>query len=237
MAQKKKYGKGKKRRTTSRRVLKKPYRQHNVVSLAYPQTRLGFPRQQKTKMKYVDSFVLDIGVAGAIAKHAFRANSIYDPDYTGTGHQPMMHDLWLQLYNHYVVTGSRITLRVYDSSPVNTTPKLLGIMLNDDLTTPSTWSEVLEQGTTKYTIVNPGNPNKVPAVSCNYSARKFFNVTDIKDNVNRIGAAQGNNPSDEAYFTCFALPYDQTSDLGAFRVLVTIEYAVDFSEPKDQAGS
>jgi hypothetical protein len=45
-----------------------------------------------------------INVSGVRRDQQFRLNSIFDPDYSGTGHQPLAHDQWALFYNHYVVT-------------------------------------------------------------------------------------------------------------------------------------
>lgn len=50
--------------------------------------------------------------ATIIDRWDFRANSLYDPDYTYTGHQPLCYDQWTAFYNHYRVTGAKITIKV-----------------------------------------------------------------------------------------------------------------------------
>ena len=47
--------------------------------------------------------------------YRFRANGLYDPDRTGTGHQPFGYDEWSPIYDHFTVVGSRIT--VYPLAP------------------------------------------------------------------------------------------------------------------------
>lgn len=49
------------------------------------------------------------GIAGGgLQVTRMAGNSIYDPDQTGTGHQPMYHDQLGDLYNNYRVMGSKI---------------------------------------------------------------------------------------------------------------------------------
>jgi hypothetical protein len=43
--------------------------------------------------------------------HHFRTTAVYDPDYTGTGHQPYGFDQHSRLYNHYIVDTAIITQR------------------------------------------------------------------------------------------------------------------------------
>lgn len=44
-------------------------------------------------------------------QYYYSCNSIYDPDYTGVGHQPMYHDWWAQQYKVYYVAYSMIKVR------------------------------------------------------------------------------------------------------------------------------
>ena len=42
------------------------------------------------RLTYADSFNMLLSNAGGGANYTFRTNSIYDPDYTSAGHQPLM---------------------------------------------------------------------------------------------------------------------------------------------------
>lgn len=56
----------------------------------------------KLGMKYSDTFSTTL-VAGAVNDQVYRANSIFDPDRTNTGHQPLEFDQYMLLYNRYHV--------------------------------------------------------------------------------------------------------------------------------------
>ena len=66
-----------------------------------------------TKLTYCDTKTITPG--STMANHVFRLNSIFDPDFTGVGHQPGFHDQWANLYNQYRVTSAEWTL-TFDSS-------------------------------------------------------------------------------------------------------------------------
>jgi len=53
--------------------------------------------------------------SGALGDNVYRGNSIFDPDLTGTGGQPMALDQWAFFYSSYTVLGSKIEV----SSQVN----------------------------------------------------------------------------------------------------------------------
>lgn len=50
--------------------------------------------------------------SGSPWNHLFRGNSLFDPDYTGTGNQPIGFVQWSALYKNYTVYGSRITIDI-----------------------------------------------------------------------------------------------------------------------------
>lgn len=69
---------------------------------------MGFPDRLATKLVYADVVELAMTSGGA-STWSFRLNSLFDPDYTGTGHQPMWHDQFSAVYRNYRVKGSKIT--------------------------------------------------------------------------------------------------------------------------------
>lgn len=86
-----------KKRYTGRR--KKKFSNNTVARLASP-----FPYKLITKLKYHEN----VNFAPAALNYAYNynMNSLYDPDRTGTGHQPMYYDqLCPTVYNRYRVTG------------------------------------------------------------------------------------------------------------------------------------
>jgi len=62
--------------------------------------------RQIVKLRYAEDVNISAGIA--LGSYDFRANSIFDPNLTGIGHQPLGHDQWAVFYDHYVVLGARI---------------------------------------------------------------------------------------------------------------------------------
>jgi len=63
---------------------------------------IPFPETKLVKHKYFG--IVDVPAAaasGLTTQYVFRAHSTYDPDYTGTGHQPMYRDEMAAIYNRY----------------------------------------------------------------------------------------------------------------------------------------
>lgn len=60
------------------------------------------PNRLAVVMRYIENYSSDTG-AGGTNDQLWNLNSIFDPDRTGVGHQPMSHDEYAQLYNRYRV--------------------------------------------------------------------------------------------------------------------------------------
>jgi len=84
----------KKRSTRSRRS-KTTMRNSNPGQLIAP--------RYITKLKYADRLITGSSGTGISSNYAINLNSIFDPDRTGTGHQPLGHDQLELLYNRYRV--------------------------------------------------------------------------------------------------------------------------------------
>ncbi len=98
-----------KKRTTKKR---KYTRRKRRYTRRKPLVLGGIPDQRVCRLRYCEFVKLDATALGsAVAvQHTFNANSVYDPNQTTTGHQPMGYDEMASQYNHYVVLGSKITV-------------------------------------------------------------------------------------------------------------------------------
>lgn len=59
-----------------------------------------------TKLTYCDTKTITPGTG--MANHVFSMNNLYDPDYTGVGHQPAFRDEWANIYGHYRVLAAHV---------------------------------------------------------------------------------------------------------------------------------
>jgi hypothetical protein len=66
-------------------------------------------------MTYVDEFFVSLA-AGAVNDQIYRANSVFDPDRTGGGHQPLGFDQAAALYNRYRVHAFKARIKFSASS-------------------------------------------------------------------------------------------------------------------------
>lgn len=220
-----KYRKPKYRRRFKRRYGRR--RRTNPVA-----SRGIIPNSQIVKLRYVDTVTIDpaTGLAGS---HVFRANSIFDPDQTGVGHQPMGHDELANLYERYVVVGSKISVRFTSSGSLpGQSSANVGIILKDASTPetlPKTW---MEKNKSVFTSMTTADGSRGTAtLNKFFSAKKFFSIKNIVDN-DRYGADFGSNPADSTYYHCIVAPADSSLDLQPFYLTVVIDYLVRVNKPK-----
>lgn len=212
---------------------KESYKPMIYTSLKAQGTPSGLPTIKIANLRYVENVSIT-STLGAIQRYSFRANSIFDPNFTGIGHQPMGRDIWAQLYNNYVVLGSKITAKFTTTTSAGQNAAV-GVMLDDNASLSySDYSGYVEarKGSNRMMI---GREAKPITVVSKFSAKRFFNVVDVKDNIDDLGAVIGNNPNNGAFFNVYY--QDLTGSTSTINVSVCIDYIVSFSEPHDIAQS
>lgn len=97
-------------RRTLRRLNRKKFKKYPLGRRIQSYGLTGVPDSMFVKMKYVDAITLSssLSVPGF---HLFRGNDIFDPDYTGVGHQPYLSAQWGPFYQKYNVFASKITVK------------------------------------------------------------------------------------------------------------------------------
>lgn len=217
----------------SKRMAKRTRRTYKR-KIGSPSLYPGFPANKIVKMRYVES--LNFAPSTSFQTFDFRANGVFDPYAGAGGHQPIGYDEWSLFYNHNVVVSSKIKVELASGHNANNNDTcLFCVYLADDATTASTILELAEQGKCAYRLVSGNTQTQKPFTLTNsYSAKKFFNVADVKDNLDRLGSAWGAVPSEEAIFR-IALQgiYGVGTYTGAMQAVVTIEYTVLLSEPRE----
>lgn len=191
----------------------------------------GMPQSRRVSLRYCTNIVLT-STMGTLSKHYFRATSLFDPDQTGTGHQPMGYDQMGALYNHYVVLGSKITVRAMPDQNGDVNTAVFGVYTSDDTSTPySDYTGFIEAKRGAYKCLT--NQRNQQTIKYKFSTKKFFNIKDVADNRANIGASIGSNPTEEAYFILYYQNLETPGETSEHNFLVTIDFIAEYSEPKD----
>lgn len=220
---------------------KKPYGKYKK-KYKKPIPRFGnsglYPSTQLVRMPYVDFNKQNAGVFPNVNQQFYSIMNINDPVVAVGGHQPMGHDEAMALYNHFCVVGAKITVK-FSPTASGAWPVICGVYVSDDTTVTTTnLSQLMEQGKSKYRQLNISDASNQAVVTMNYSTKKWYNVTNVKDNLNRFGglfSSSSTFSNDDCYFCVYigSPEYGGTFDPPEILTTVRIEYVVLLSEPKE----
>lgn len=183
--------------------------------------------QQKAHFRYNESVTLNPSAAGTAA-HIFSLNGLYDPDITGTGHQPRGFDELMPLYDHYVVIGTRVTIDFV--APASETVAVIGGAAVRDFTAGDSANGYVEGGVVKYITVGNNN-GKANRIVMNINPNQFLGRSKPMSDPNLKGNASA-NPLEQAYLHVFINAPLITADPGGYSAFVTLEYTAILIEPK-----
>lgn len=185
-----------------------------------------FPAKAHYVLRYSDQITLN-PTAGAVANYHFRANSIYDPDVTGVGHQPYGHDNLQNIYKSYVVDKAVMTLI---PTQFGNTVATYGARVAGDTDSGSFHLIRESKGVTMATTAIGAAP---APISRSYQRNKMWPIE--KDSSAEFGA----NPAIDAEtkFHIFMQGPNGTTDPGSIDYMVNITYYVTCFDLKQLAGS
>lgn len=211
----------------------------------------GFPTRKTVALRYVEDFSLNPGDASTVVQ-VFRANSLYDPNYTGGGHQPMFFDNYSNLYGKYKVNYATISFRCTDQQITNVS---FSNQVNGTTTSDTSYFAANERSVRMFlikdeavndytgkinTLIEEGSKNMKWKFAPQNTAGRINTLTmrcyphrlcnlNYKDN--SLEAAVTTNPSREAFFICGVDSMPNTNaDSMNFQVIIT--YNVTFFDFK-----
>lgn len=222
-----------KRKRQSVPLKRKRYR---AVRVTRPQTtgfsKIGaghaFPTRWKRKVNYCEKISIDPATSGLAVAHYFSANSLFDPNRSGVGHQPNGFDQLMAAYDHYAVTKAKLTLTVDNDG--NNTGVLVGIGARDTQSGTSVPASLIEQGRCVYTGVGAAGGPTIKDLSLTIDVGKFLGGRDVLADPQLKGSSTA-SPTEEAFFQIWAAAMG-TNDPAAVNMIVKVEYDAYFMEPK-----
>lgn len=197
--------------------------------LPVPRPQINFlPSTRKVTLRYAQKFSIVSNVAQA-STHIFRANDMYDPDFSGVGHQPRGFDQLMAMYDHFTVVGAKITIMTAQPG----TSAIVGISLQDDATSTTDPENLLETRPDDSVIGVVAAGAEALSLSLGYSQRKFFGVSGIDD---KYQGSKVSSPQEGAYFHVWQAAINDTSSNTSHYVAV-IDYIALLSEPQQPTKS
>lgn len=190
----------------------------------------AFGLRTRRMLRYMERVTITSG-ASTVGAYAFSANGCYDPNVTGTGHQPTVFDMFCGssgLYNHYTVLGSHISV-IYQNA--NTPTTFVGLSVSGSTSVSTDFTEVIENGQLTFAVLTPaGLDGHCCTLSTKCNTAEFQGISDPLDDPDMRGDSSS-NPAEQQYFilTCWN---NVNATVAVVSANVIIEYDVVFHEPK-----
>jgi hypothetical protein len=121
------------RKTTKRPRRKRRSKRHSNFSSAFSNNRAVIPTKSVKTLRYVDNFTLNPGI-DIPTTYTVSCNNLYDPNVTGTGHQPMGFDQLMPLYDHYVGIATKLTVTYTSIDATYIGNAIVGVSIKDSPT-------------------------------------------------------------------------------------------------------
>lgn len=193
-----------------------------------------FPASIKKRLRYSTVFG-GATTSGAITStQVFRANDMFDPDFTSTGHQPMGFDQLMQWYNHFTVVWAKITIVAK-----NTTASAPTVCLRIDAdSTPLTVIDRIVEigGCVTETLEAKGGygANKTLSMVANIPKLQGVNESAVTANPSLQGSASA-SPAECSYF--HITMWDTAAVTGSMACDVILDQIAIFVEPRNMVES
>lgn len=203
-------------------------RGYTTINLAKSRTLNPIPQRMIAKHKYATS-VQASTAGGSVATYLFNLNSMWDPDRTGTGHQPYGRDTYVTLYNRYRVIGCSYRIAVVPQDPslisqVAVVPSNSASIVYTDVATAR------EQPRCKYIIQQPNSPQKF--VSGYVSIPSLMGRTKVQYMTDDNYQAQtGTSPSELALLNILAGSFTDAPLPETFWFNVELEFTCEWFDP------
>lgn len=196
-----------------------------------------FGKKFYTKLRYSESHTIAASSTANFASHyKMRLNSLYDPNYTGAGHQPRGFDQLMAIYEKYTVVGAKITVCYITTS---TNPSVVGLRTVDGNETAIADKKVaMENGDSSWKYISRFDQDNKAIISRTVNVKKFFNQSTIVGD-DKFTLAANQNPSDDDAIIgeMWVAPIKATAQHGETLLDINIEYSCVFTEPKDLPSS
>jgi len=217
-----------------RRKFRRPKRTNQTARLKIARSLRAFPNTKLVRHIYEEDIIHPVGAAaGFISQYSFRANGMFDPNFTGIGHQPLYRDEYAALYKTYTVIASFISV-TFDHVPgfnhhmirVDTDGTSAGLGVSEIMEqNPSTSSDTIQR-------------TKPLTLKKSYDAKRWYktNLSGLMaDDLKKTGV--GGDPSEVVYYNILRAPIEQALVVARCPARVRIIYVCMWRDVRDAIGS
>lgn len=192
---------------------------------------VGFPDKMYTKLKYVEN--IHSTAVGGLENIVYRGNSVYDPQYSAGGHQPLFFDQYIAVYEKYRVIGSSVRLQITNESTQALNVAILPTSTPISLTT---FQAVLEQNRSSAIRTVPPSQYLISTQKRYCSTRQATGATKSELYDQDYAGTFNSDPVNLWYWNFYLNSVDNVTAIDA-RILLTITYYVEFFDRQNVAQS
>lgn len=191
-----------------------------------------FPPRTVKWLRYASGHFGLSSTSGVVSSYVLSANGCYDPDITGTGHQPMGFDQMMAFYNHYCVTHCKLTARFGTAVGSYGTAS---IRVDADTTPLTDIERIMEFGgnvSVGLEAIGAFGANKVLEMSVDIAKLQGISPSALTADSTLRGTAAA-NPAEQSYFHIQL--WNAAGVTVTANVYAVMEMRVVFMEPRDVA--
>lgn len=195
-----------------------------------------YPAGQKVLMRYADELDL-VDTGTGIATHQYRLNSIFDPDFSLGGHQPLSYDQWAALYRQYLVYGVKATVNAVANGDAATLaiPSTVVLTLTNSNASINDINTAMEYPNSKIVKLGPNESGQRTLKTGYIDLAQYAGFKGLRYDQSEWGAAFGANPTNEFYLQIGAFADDGTTV--SVNLNIVLDYYVFVFEPADLTAS
>lgn len=197
-----------------------------------PVLRNGFPPLMKVDLHYESLITLAPGTA--VASYVFRGNSLFDPDYTGTGHQPRYYDQLTPIYGRYKVLASGITVEMINGS--GNSGAIFAITPNTEIITFTSWQQASELPRSKTSQIVPVASRYPFKLASQATTKSICGLLPFQVNDEDWSASVGTNPVQIWYWNVNVASVDESTNVSV-SLRVRLKYQAIMYDRLDVATS
>jgi len=202
----------------------------SVSTMVYEPWMPVFPASITKKLRYSTTFAGSSMTGAITSTYVFRANDLFDPDFTSTGHQPMGFDQLMSWYNHFTVRSARMTVVCKNA---NSNAPTVCLRVDGDSTPLTVIDRIVELGacvTEDLEAKGSYGANKKLTLSLDIAKLQGVNPNTITADANLRGSVSA-SPIEVSYY--HITMWDTAGSTGAMEVDVILEQVATFYEPRD----
>lgn len=188
--------------------------------------KTGFPPTMNLKLRYQSDTITLTCTSGVAQFYQFNLNGLFDPNLTGTGHQPLGYDSVKLLYNRYRVDRASYELNFVNTSSV--LPINFSYGYNPSTSGPVSGTQTEAKNWFKGT---GGANNTAISIKGKTSLWKAASVTKARWKTDDIYTATiSANPGTTPTLQIYVEPYDQSTTT-TIKIAFNMIYHAHFYEP------